>query len=61
MPADGDAVIPPGPTVIGLPVMLYPAPSSIVIPEAVAYIRGARTPAVRNVDEDAAHQARSVD
>jgi hypothetical protein len=33
----------------------------IVIPEAVAYIRGARTPAVRNVDEDAAHQARSVD
>jgi hypothetical protein len=33
----------------------------IVIPEAVACFRASRTPAVRNVDEDAVHGARSVD
>jgi hypothetical protein len=33
----------------------------IVIPEAVAYFRGSRASAVRNVDGDAVHGARSVD
>ena len=34
---------------------------AIAVPELVAYIRGNRSPGVRNVDEAAAHQARSVD
>jgi hypothetical protein len=34
---------------------------AIAVPELVAYIRGQRSPGVRNVDEAGGHEARSVD
>ncbi len=34
---------------------------AIGLPELVAYVRGNRSPGVRNMDEDGGHEARSVD